>query len=157
VQQGRHGRQVATGVDARLRCNVGAIQHHLLVAAALQYARHAERGISVAQLACRHQAQAQRAGLDRLRLVAGIGQIAQGMVGHAIAQQLVADLAAAFAVEGHLVHALPGQRRRQADGLAREVGRHVQRRWRGVVLRDQEGRAIRQHAAGAQHAQAPGR
>ena len=143
MQQRGMRRQLLGRVDAGLRRDVIAVDDDLVVATALDDAGNAEQCIARTGILGPQQAQVQFAGLHRLRLVGGIGVIAQLLVDDAPAVQLLGIAV----VEADLGHAFAVQRHGEIDELAFQVGRDVERYGLRVVLRNRKRRAVREDSA----------
>ena len=100
------------------------------------------RGIAFAGVALEHQAQVQPADLDRgVAIDVGVA-VADLDLGHGVARPHRAGRLLGVGLDD----AGPLQHQGEHDTLVARVGGHVDRRRRGVVAGDREGRAVGQHA-----------
>ena len=83
------GRELLARVDTRLRGDVVAIDHHLVVAASFDDAGHAEQRMTIGRILGAQEPKVQRAGLYRFGFVGGIGVIAQILAHGAPSKQLL--------------------------------------------------------------------
>jgi hypothetical protein len=148
VQQAAQLAHVAVEDRMTLRVQHGrdvlVVDHQLVVGPALQYACEAERRVAFARVALEHQAQVESPDLQRgVAIDVGVA---------------VADLDLGDVVTGpHRAGGLLGvglddaralQHQGKNDALVARIGRDVERGGSGVVARDGEGGAVRQHALG---------
>jgi hypothetical protein len=148
VQQRCGRRELGRGFDARLRRDVAAVEHGLLVGTSLDDANDTKRGVGIREIARTQEAQVERSRLHRFGFVASVRVVAQVFVDHAVSEQV---LVGRFA-EVHFCHAHAGDRSSEVDDFALNVRGHIERQGHCVGGRDLERRAVWQHSAGSHDA-----